>query len=225
MLHLGSIKVQPINRYHCEHPMKALHRVLHLQRRVSNIIKQWWRHRGRGGKVKWSKPRWNMLILLHSLLVMERRMKLCVERKWFWMPPGRYIQPNRTAHVSGRWIKQNSLVFPRLWLQGCIIYSLVLPIVLAWLIQLHIHSRVSCRPYHSEGPGPGHTSAHLWQRSPPNAHFMKLTGPRSFTGFICLVKKQKWYRTKTPTGGLTFICELSKGYTCSGSRAFQHHSI
>lgn len=39
-----------------------------------------------------------------------------------------------------------------------------------------------------------------------------------------LLKKQSQYRTKTLMGGLSFISELSRGYTCSCSRAFQRYN-
>lgn len=53
---------------------------------------------------------------------------------------------------------------------------------------------------------------------------MQQTGSRSFACSSCLLEKQNRYRTKTLRGGLSFISELCRGYTCSCSRAFLHHT-
>lgn len=45
-----------------------------------------------------------------------------------------------------------------------------------------------------------------------------------FRWLLRLLKQQNRRRTKTLWGGLSFISELSRGYTCSCSKAFQHQS-
>lgn len=82
----------------------------------------------------------------------------------------------------------------------------------------------------SQSDWPGRTSGSPWQGSPPaqpppsphplyGADWIEI-----FRWLLCLLKQQNRYRTKTLRGGLSFISELSRGYTCFCSRAFQHYA-
>lgn len=82
----------------------------------------------------------------------------------------------------------------------------------------------------SQSDGPGHTSGNPWLGSPlPSLlrHPHPLYGAdwiEIFRWLLRLLKQQNRYRTKTLRGGLSFISPLSRGYTCSCSRAFQHYA-
>lgn len=75
--------------------------------------------------------------------------------------------------------------------------------------------------------------SHIWQplagKSPvqtppsPPPPFTELTGSRSFVGFYASWKN-KTNKEPKHCWSLSFISELSRGYTCSCSRAFQHYT-
>lgn len=89
--------------------------------------------------------------------------------------------------------------------------------------------RVSCRSYctvmgqvtHLAAPGRDVTLPSLLHLRHPlyGAEWLEI-----FRWLFRLLKQQNRYRTKTLRRGLSFISELSRGYACSCSRAFQPYT-
>lgn len=146
--------------------------------------------------------------------------------------------------MSSRLITEVSLFlstffFPRLSFLNClfVILPIFFPLISLPLssgcisVGSHVHQTESQLSLLQRSDGlAGHTSGSPWQGSPlPSVlhHPHPLYGAdwiEIFRWLLRLLKKQNRYRTKTLRGGLSFISELSRGYTCSCSRAFQHHT-